>query len=294
MNGAAWVGELLDRAVHRVGRRFVAVVWPFVVVEAVAELLEEAPPSWLTVVVLMTFFAILRTQARVMAIRRSAAPLERRTRRALASRFLVTLPFALVSMLEYTPPFITAGLVIAIMTLSGGLGSGPYAFLPGALRPIEAAAGAGAFVLLIGVMALSLLVPFAGAAALVETVLVGTPAYRSLGRWLREAFRPRNLSTTLFAGFCFALLVNGVALLVGGIQFGFIRAHLALHIPPWVYAVASGLLGGIADASAFFFAWCWRDASLDRRRGRDLQAELDASATSVSPTLTTPGTTTSQ
>jgi hypothetical protein len=54
---------------------------------------------------------------------------------------------------------------------------------------------------------------------------------------------------------------------------------------------------GIADAIALMFVWRWRDAILERRHGRDIQALLDADAQAsltVSPTAISPGVTTSQ
>lgn len=278
-------GLLLDRAVHETFARFGIIVPVFIVADALGSLLEVAPWNWpgrFFVLLLVAMF--FENRARVVMIATLAQPTPSGTVWRAALRHFAAVPLTLAEVLDVGTPYLALVVVAVpfILVTRVLLARIPFTFL------LAYAAGfAVVMVLAAALLICLLLVVFACAAATLDVVLERTPVHRALGSWLRRCFRLRALGSTLLAATAFAILVVGVpALLSVVIPWG----------PPVVRDSLCAIPEGIADAVAMIFAWRWRDAVLEQREGRDLDALLDRAqrAVSTSPRASAPGVTTSQ
>jgi hypothetical protein len=284
MRALQLTGVLLDRAVHQTFARFGIVVPVFIVADALGGLVQVAPGSWpgkFFVLLLVGMF--FENRARVVTIATLTQPAPSVTVWRAALRHFATVPLTLADVLDAATPYLVLVLVAVPFTFVTrvALVRIPFPFL------LAYAAGFTiVMVLASALLVCLLLVVFACAAAMLDVVLERTPVHRALASWLRRCFRLRALGSTLAAATAFAILVVGVpALLSVVIPWGTPPVRAALFATP----------EGIADAIAMIFVWHWRDAILEQREGRDLEALLGRAQPAIaSPTATTPGTRTSQ
>jgi hypothetical protein len=276
-------GDLLDRAVHVVARRIVPVGLPFVLADVLGNFTNVLAWSGLADIALLGLALAFVNRARVIAVRSSA-----RFDAALTDwRAVFHRPDLLwivpLDALTYAVPFLVGFLALS---LAGLFRIGPLATAVPGVRMLLAVAALLAIVSALALAAV-MLISFAACAATVDVVVDDVAIHRALGRSLREVFRRRSLAVALPAAAVFAVLVIGVPTLLSIFPLG--------H--DWLRYIVTGIPEGLADAVALFFVWGWRDAVLDRHRGRDIAAlldERDQSSASGSPTPTAPGVTTSQ
>jgi hypothetical protein len=257
-----------------------------VIADALGGMLQLAPvPSPAGPVVLLFAGMVLENRARVVVIASSGAGPRGPVAWAAALRHPAALAYAVVAMVEVLVPYLGLA-VVAIALLFGRIwilarqdGVSGVAF--GAGLAVVFAIAALLFVT-------ALLVALAGVAATFDTVAERRPPHHALAWWLRETFRRRSLGATLVAGLIFIMLVGGVPLTLG---------WLFTWGPAGVRSVLFAIPEGIADAIALNFVWYWREAIVEGRHGRDIQALLDGAVQpvlTVSPSASSPGVTTSQ
>jgi hypothetical protein len=277
-------GDLLDRGVHLVGQRVVTIGLPFVLADVLGNFTVALPSAggWLSIPIMVLALAF-GNRAQVIGVRSSVRFDAARTDwRAVFHRpdLLWIVP---LDALTYAVPFL---LMFLALFLAGLFRIGPVVTAVPDGRVLLALAALLAIVSALALAAV-LLISFAVCAATVEAVVEDVSVGRALGRWLREVFRRRSLGAALLAAAVFAVLVIGMPTLLSIVPFG----------PNWLRNIVNGIPEGLADAVALFFAWGWRDAVLDRHRGRDIAAlldERDQPSVSDSPRATIPGVTTSQ
>ena len=277
-------GLLLDRAVHETFARFGIIVPVFIVADALGGLLELAPGNWPgRFFVLLLAGMFFENRARVVMIATLAQPAPSGTVWRAALRHFAAVPLTLVDLLDIGMPYLALVVVLVPFALVTRVLPAriPFTFLLA-----YAAVFAVVMVLAAALLVCLVLVVFACAVATLDVVLERTPVHRALGSWLRRCFRLRALGSTLLAATAFAILVTGVPELLSVVPWG----------PPAVRDSLCAIPEGIADAVAMIFAWRWRDAVLEQREGRDLDALLDRAqrAVSTSPRASAPGITTSQ
>ena len=286
-NALGELGLLLDRAVHRTFSRFAVSVPAFVLADALGGLLQYVPLR-ITAGPVLLFVAgmVLENRARVIVIASGTAPRGGSAAWRAALRHPAALLYALVGTAEAFVPLaviVVAGAAVFVVGRTPSAIRGDVAFGGGFVLT-----GLIMFVVALLLVAAALLATLAAAAATFDTVLARTPPHRALAWWLRQAFRPRALGPTSAAAAIFILLVAGVPLVLGWtIPWGL----------PALRSVVFAIPEGIADAIALNFVWGWREAILESRHGRDIQALLDQAdqpSLTVSPSASSPGVTTSQ
>ena len=277
------LGEILDRAVHRMVRRFGAVAPPMILADASGSLLSlvlHNPALWWAVAML------IENRARVVALVSVRAERGHRIAWSAALRYPVALLFAVPALLDYAVPYVAVFVLgapfVLVQMVPGVAATGaPRVALLFVVVVLLALAGAALLVAL-------LLFMLGALVAMIDVVFDGAPPLRALRFWLAQTFRRQGFVPTLLAAAVFALLVIGTPYLLNLVPVPF-------PIPGVASAAVQAIPEGIADAIALLFAWEWRDAVLARRHGRDIAALLAAqSASSASPTASSPGVTTSQ
>jgi hypothetical protein len=279
------LGEILDRAVHRTVRRFGAVAPVMILADASGSLLSFVVRNG---VLWWAIAMLIENRARVVALVSVRAERGHRIAWSAALRYPVALLFAVPALLDYIVPYVAvfvfgAPFFVAQVfprIVTSGAPRAAFVFLALTLLTLAGAA----------VLVALLLFMLGALVAMIDVLFEGAPPLRALRFWLAQTFRRRGFVSTLLAAAVFALLVVGTPFLLSWVPF-----PIPIPIPRVATAALHGIPEGIADAIALLFAWEWRDALLARRHGRDIEALLAAqSASSASPSASSPGVTTSQ
>lgn len=258
-----FVGKLLDRALHDTFRR----LWPLAIPFVIDDFLGTVVPGFSPYIV-EPMLALAENRLQAVFIRSLTESDGRRIAWTAAARYPRSLWFTLVTPLSFFQ-FVAVSVMLLLPAWAVGMAwmrlidPVRYLFMIAGVVGLEAI-----IVILVGAV---ILAEFAVMAAMIDVVSDGARVWPAFRRWIRLGFRPRTIVRSLFAAIVYVGLTSGCSELL-------VLAAQAFH---WFHPVIA-IPAGIADTLGVMFVWYWRNAVLDRELGRDLSAELDSRAATLS------------